>query len=43
MRMYSNYKSASKDFYGADYYTNSADYIKDPYSENRHNLFPLWD
>lgn len=30
MRMYSNYDSASANFYGADYYTNNADYVKDP-------------
>lgn len=30
-------------FYGADYNTNNVDYVKDPYSENWHDLFPSLD
>lgn len=41
MRTYPNSNSAP--IYVADYCPNNADYVNDPYSENRHNLFPLQD
>lgn len=34
---------ASANFYGADYNTDNADYVKDPFSENWHDLFPSLD
>lgn len=41
MRMYSNSNSAYQHFYESDSYPNNAYYVKDPYSENRRDLFPL--
>lgn len=41
IRMYSNSNSAYQHFYESDSYPNNAYYVKDPYSENRRDLFPL--